>query len=57
MHFLKPKKKKLTQACGLGKFFFFLALSFEDNDKFWWLESIGRITGSGNAPQEADIGL
>ena len=53
----KAKKKKIDPGLRPGSIFFFLALSFEDNDKFWWLVFIGRITGSGNAPQEADIGL
>ena len=27
-----------------------------DNDKFWRLVFLGRLTGSGSAPQEADMG-
>jgi hypothetical protein len=30
---------------------------FMDDDRFLWLLFIGRFTGSGTAPQEADIGL
>ena len=32
-------------------------LVFVASDKIWWLEFIGSVTGSGNAPQEADMWL
>ena len=49
--------KKLVPEPGPGSIFSKFGLVFVASDKIWWLEFIGSVTGSGNAPQEGDIGL
>ena len=57
-YFLKPNFEKIASGLQPGQAIFSkFGLVFVASDKIWWLEFIGSVTGSGNAPQEADIGL
>ena len=56
-HFLRPNFEKIDSGLRPESIFSKFGLVFVASDKIWWLEFIGRFTGSGTAPQEADIGL
>ena len=56
-HFLRPNFEKIDSGLRPESIFSKFGLVFVASDKIWWLEFIGSVTGSGNAPQEADIGL
>ena len=56
-YFLKLNFEKIASGLRPDAIFSKFGLVFVASDKIWWLEFIGRFTGSGTAPQEADIGL
>ena len=48
-HFFSPNFKKIASGLRPLAIFSKFGLIFGDSDKFWWLEFIGRLTGSGTA--------